>query len=43
VQDMLRLVNEHPDLTACIFSGLTEGNVARALAGEPVGTLIACE
>jgi len=41
VQDMLRLVNEHPGLTACIFSGLTAGNVARALAGEPVGTIVA--
>lgn len=41
VQDMLRLVSAHPGLTACIFSGLAEGNVARALAGEPVGTLIA--
>jgi isopentenyl phosphate kinase len=43
VQDMLRLVSEHPGLTACIFSGLSEGNVARALAGESIGTLIARE
>ena len=41
VQDMLRLVSEQVDLTARIFSGLTEGNLARALAGDPLGTLIA--
>lgn len=41
VQDMLRLVSEQVNLTARIFSGLTEGNLGRALAGDPVGTLIA--
>ncbi|MGQ9814652.1 MAG: isopentenyl phosphate kinase [Candidatus Roseilinea sp.] len=40
VQDMLRLVSEQRGLIACVFSGLTQGNLARALAGEPVGTFI---
>ncbi|MCS7060854.1 MAG: isopentenyl phosphate kinase [Anaerolineae bacterium] len=43
VQDMLRLVSEHPDVTACIFSGLIDRNVARALTGQSIGTLIARE
>lgn len=40
VRDMLALVTAHPTVTVRIFSGLVEGNVARALRGEPVGTEI---
>jgi isopentenyl phosphate kinase len=43
VRDMLALVSAHPQVTVQIFSGLTAGNVARALQGEPLGTLIAGE
>ncbi len=43
VQDMLRLVSAHPPLTACIFSGLVDGNLARAMAGERIGTEISAE
>ncbi|MCL6510895.1 MAG: isopentenyl phosphate kinase family protein [Anaerolineae bacterium] len=38
VQDMLDLVMKHPTVTVRIFSGLVEGNVARALRGERLGT-----
>jgi isopentenyl phosphate kinase len=41
VQDMLALVLRHPTVTVRIFSGLVEGEVARALRGERVGTEIA--
>ncbi len=40
VLDMVRLVQAHPNITVQIFSGLVAGNVARALAGERVGTSI---
>lgn len=40
VRDMLALVTAHPGLTAQIFSGLVEGNVARALRGDVTGTRI---
>ncbi|BCX05439.1 MAG: uridylate kinase [Candidatus Roseilinea sp.] len=40
VRDMLDLVAAHPTVTVRIFSGLIEGNVTRALLGEPVGTEI---
>lgn len=40
VRDMLALTGAHPGLTVRIFSGLTDGVVARALAGEAVGTLV---
>ncbi len=41
VRDMLDLVQRHPTLTVRIFSGLGEGNVLRALQGEPIGTEVA--
>jgi isopentenyl phosphate kinase len=41
VRDMLGLVQRHPTLTVHIFSGLGEGNVLRALNGEPIGTEVA--
>jgi isopentenyl phosphate kinase len=40
VRDMLALVSARAGLTALIFSGLEEGNVARALRGELIGTLV---
>jgi isopentenyl phosphate kinase len=40
VRDMLALTHVHPGLTVRIFSGLIDGAVARALAGEAVGTLV---
>jgi len=40
VEQMLELVHELPGLTAQIFSAEEDGNLARALAGERVGTLI---
>jgi isopentenyl phosphate kinase len=43
VQDMLTLASAHPGLSACIFSGLVEGNLARALAGDPIGTRVSGE
>jgi isopentenyl phosphate kinase len=43
VLDMVRLVQAHPNITVQIFSGLVEGNVVRALAGERVGTSISAE
>lgn len=43
VRDMLALVTRHPQLTASIFSGLVDGNVAAALRGEELGTLIVDE
>ncbi len=41
VRDMLALVQTHPALTVRIFSGLGEGDVQRALQGQPIGTEIA--
>jgi isopentenyl phosphate kinase len=41
VRDMLDLVQRHPTLSVRIFSGLGEGNVLRALQGEPIGTEVA--
>lgn len=38
VQQMLELVEEIPSLEVVIFSGETDGNLRRALAGEAVGT-----
>jgi isopentenyl phosphate kinase len=40
VEQMLALIHEVPGLTAQIFSAEESGNLARALAGERVGTLI---
>jgi isopentenyl phosphate kinase len=40
VRDMLNLVQTNPALTVHIFSGLAEGNLARAIAGETIGTTI---
>ncbi|GIV83149.1 MAG: uridylate kinase [Candidatus Roseilinea sp.] len=40
VRDMLALVAAHPTTIVRIFSGLVEGNVTRALRGEPIGTEI---
>lgn len=40
VRDMLALTHAHAGLTVRIFSGLIDGAVARALAGEAVGTLV---
>ena len=40
VGDMLALVSVQPRVTVQIFSGLTEGNLIRALRGESIGTLI---
>lgn len=40
VRHSLRLVERYPGLQVRIFSGYVPGNVQRALAGEPVGTLI---
>lgn len=40
VDQMLGLVRELPGLTAQIFSGEEENNLARALKGEIVGTLV---
>ena len=41
VRDMVALVQANPNISVQIFSGLTAGNVARALAGEMPGTQIA--
>jgi isopentenyl phosphate kinase len=40
VEQMLELVREVPGMTAQIFSAEEDGNLAKALAGERVGTLI---
>jgi isopentenyl phosphate kinase len=40
VKQMLDLVSDHPELTVRIFSGAEAGNLARALSGEVLGTLI---
>jgi isopentenyl phosphate kinase len=40
VLDMVRLIQANPHITVQIFSGLIEGNLPRALAGEPIGTQI---
>jgi isopentenyl phosphate kinase len=41
VESMISLINENPNLTVHIFSGVTPMNLSRALAGEVLGTLIA--
>lgn len=41
VRDMLDLVQRHPTMSVRIFTGLIEGNVLRALQGEPIGTEVA--
>jgi len=40
VELMLSLVKNHPDLKVQIFSGLTPGNIQKALAGAKLGTEI---
>ena len=40
VEEMLRLVQQIPDLSIQIFSGEEDGNVEKALRGEMLGTLI---
>ncbi len=40
VRQMLELVTQVPGLQAQIFSGEAPGNLQRALAGEPLGTMI---
>jgi isopentenyl phosphate kinase len=40
VRDMVALVQANPSITVQIFSGMLEGNVYRALAGELVGTQV---
>jgi len=40
VEEMLQLIQKHANLTAQIFSAEEEGHLARALAGENVGTLL---
>ena len=41
VKQMLALIEENPELSVQIFSGAEPGNIARALNGEVLGTLIA--
>jgi len=43
VIEMLDLVQAIPGLTVRIFSGDLAGNVARAVAGDSLGTLITCD
>ena len=43
VRQMLALVRQSPQLTVQIFSGTENGALRRALAGEPLGTLICSE
>jgi isopentenyl phosphate kinase len=43
VKQMLALVQEHPGLTAQIFSGEESGSLQKALAGENLGTLLSAE
>jgi isopentenyl phosphate kinase len=40
VTQMLELVQQNPELKIQIFSGAEPGNIARALAGETLGTWI---
>jgi isopentenyl phosphate kinase len=40
VHQMLALVNEFPGMRAQIFSGEPAGNIQKALAGQPLGTII---
>lgn len=40
VDQMLELVQQHPELTVQIFSGAQPDNIVRALTGEMLGTLI---
>jgi isopentenyl phosphate kinase len=40
VRDMLALVARQPTVSISIFSGMQEGNIARALNGEQLGTLV---
>jgi isopentenyl phosphate kinase len=40
VRQMLALIQEMPRLEAVIFSAEGAGNLASALAGEPIGTKI---
>jgi isopentenyl phosphate kinase len=43
VEEMLGLVREIPDLSVQVFSGEQAGNVTKALARAPLGTLIASD
>ena len=43
VRDMVALVQANPNIQVQIFSGLIEGNVARVLAGECIGTRVSAE
>jgi isopentenyl phosphate kinase len=43
VKQMLDLVAENPELSVQIFSGTEPGNIARALSGDVLGTLIAAK
>jgi isopentenyl phosphate kinase len=43
VEEMLRLVEEIPDMTAQIFSGEETGNLERVLLGDQPGTLITAQ
>ncbi len=43
VAAMLRLVREIPHLKVQIFSGEEDGNVEKALGGQPLGTLVASD
>lgn len=40
VSSMLALIKKYPGLQVRIFSGKNEGNIYRALSGDPVGTLL---
>jgi isopentenyl phosphate kinase len=40
VETMMSVVSRYPDIEIQIFSGLSEGNVAKAILGETVGTVI---
>jgi isopentenyl phosphate kinase len=40
VKQMLELVQQNPELTIQIFSGIEPGNIVRALTGETLGTVI---
>ncbi|HXF83873.1 MAG TPA: isopentenyl phosphate kinase [Anaerolineales bacterium] len=43
VRQMLGIVQESPELSVQIFSGEEPGNIARALSGETLGTLIVAQ
>jgi isopentenyl phosphate kinase len=43
VKQMLELIEKNPDLSVQIFSGAEPGNIARALGGDVLGTVIAAK